>query len=220
VAAHVELAGPALGQGLELCCGTGVLSQALQASGWKMTGLDISPGMVAEAGRFIKAVQGDVEALPFKDNELDLVVMRQALFLVGDSQRALKEIHRVLKPQGKLVLSQLIPYTSEDSAHLEKIHRVKQAQLKRFYTRENLKQELEECRFKILESKDVSVRESVSLWMDQAPELSEATRENVRQLVLTAPESYKKHHHVQVEKGEIMEDWDFILYSAQPQKDN
>jgi SAM-dependent methyltransferase len=219
IAAHIKLAGSADGgKAVELCCGTGAVSRGLHAAGWSVTGLDISEGMVREASRHVNAMVGDAAKLPFPDKSLDLVVMRQAYFLLEDGPAALREIKRVLKPKGKFILSHLVPFSDIDEKHLEKVHTVKQAQMRRFHTTETLSEELSRAGFSITGQANVVVRESVSLWMREAPELSEATRAEVCRLVADAPEPYKRLRNVKVVGDEIMEDWNFVLLLATPEK--
>jgi len=216
-AAHVEVAGSKKGKALEMCCGTGMVSKALKTAGWDVQGLDISPGMVNEAKKFVPAMVGDVTQVPLADHSLDLIVMRQAYFLLDNGPAALKEVRRLLKPGGQFILSHLVPFSKIDEDHLRKVHTVKQAQMKKFYTTDILKQELQANGFKVTGDKFVVVRESVKLWMDQAPELSKATRQEVCDLVANAPEAYKKLRHVEVTRdGDILEDWNFVLISATP----
>lgn len=215
IAAHVRLAGQP-GKSLELCCGTGAVSRGLKAAGWDVTGVDISAGMVAEASKYINAQQGDVVNLPFADHSFDLVVMRQAYFLLDDGPAALREVRRVLKPGGRFILSHLVPFSMIDSEHLRKVHTVKQAQMRKFHTIETLTQELEGNGFTVNAHDQVVVRESVTLWMKEAPELSEATRQEVCNLVANAPKEYRELRRVEVSNGEIMEDWNFALIVASP----
>jgi ubiquinone/menaquinone biosynthesis C-methylase UbiE len=71
--------------------------------------LDASPEMVAVARRNIaaeglegriRAVVGDVHALPYGDGTFDLVVSRGSVFFWDDPRRAFSEMYRVLKPGG------------------------------------------------------------------------------------------------------------------------
>lgn len=63
--------------------------------------LSISPSPVA--------LHCESEALPFPDNALDLVVMPHTLELAADPHRALAEVTRVLRPEGKVVIVGLNP---------------------------------------------------------------------------------------------------------------
>jgi SAM-dependent methyltransferase len=91
-----------------------------------MTGyvLEIGNGRVSRRGRFkppiekveawiyldlevkkLPHVRADVEHLPMGDDGFDTVVCLEMLEYVTDPHKALKEIRRVLKPEGKLILS-------------------------------------------------------------------------------------------------------------------
>lgn len=216
IAAHIRLAGKPPGKSLELCCGTAAVSRGLKTAGWDCYGVDISAGMVNEANKYIQAQVGDVTALPFPDQSFDLVVMRQAYFLLDDGPAALAEVRRVLKPGGRFILSHLVPFSSIDQEHLRKVHTVKQAQMRKFHTTETLSSELEENGFIVRAHDQTIVRESVTLWMKEAPELSEETRQEVCNLVANSPSEYRQLRRVEVVNGEIMEDWNFVLILASP----
>ncbi len=57
----------------------------------------------AETGREIQLVQAPAEELPFQDESFDTVVAMTVLCTVDDVDRALAEIHRVLRPAGRFV---------------------------------------------------------------------------------------------------------------------
>jgi SAM-dependent methyltransferase len=101
---------------LELGCGTGRLSQALQEREHaRVFALDASPAMVEQArAREVNARLGRAEALPFKPGWFDAVVMRMVLHLL-DRRRALAEAARVLAPDGRVVIA------SEDPASFERV---------------------------------------------------------------------------------------------------
>lgn len=100
------------GRVLELGCGAGRITGYLVALGREVTGLDVSPQMIAEcrrrypAGRF---VEGDIEDLSqFADGSLAVVLAGfNVLDIFSDARRrqTLREIHRVLAPGGLLIMS-------------------------------------------------------------------------------------------------------------------
>jgi ubiquinone/menaquinone biosynthesis C-methylase UbiE len=51
--------------------------------------------------------QGDATALPYEDGSIDAVVLTAVLGEIPDRAAALREIHRVLKPDGRLVVGEL-----------------------------------------------------------------------------------------------------------------
>lgn len=57
--------------------------------------------------RNLVATQGDATDLPFEDASVDAVILTAVLGEIPDSAAALREIHRVLKPTGRLVVGEL-----------------------------------------------------------------------------------------------------------------
>jgi ubiquinone/menaquinone biosynthesis C-methylase UbiE len=77
----------------------------------RMTGIDFSPNMLAQAKRKQQRKQldvhlelMDVERLYFADNSFDTVVASFVFCSVPHPRKGLKEIHRVLKPGGQLIM--------------------------------------------------------------------------------------------------------------------
>lgn len=99
---------------LDIATGTGDLAINLVETGAeKITGLDISPGML-EVGRekiinkgldqTIEMVIGDSENLPFEDNTFDAITVAFGIRNFENLNKGLSEILRVLKPQGTFVI--------------------------------------------------------------------------------------------------------------------
>lgn len=100
---------------LDLCCGTGDLTLSLaQRTGisGRVIGLDFNRDMLALAkqkascqgmGHQIEWLQADAMALPFDENQFEVVTIGYGLRNVPDAEQVLKEIHRVLKPSGHFV---------------------------------------------------------------------------------------------------------------------
>lgn len=92
---------------LDIAAGTGTSSVALAKTGAEVIALDFSQGMVDEGRRRhpdLQFVQGDAEKLPFGDAEFDAVTISFGLRNVQHPQVALAEMHRVLKPGGRVVI--------------------------------------------------------------------------------------------------------------------
>ncbi|MGE6168260.1 malonyl-ACP O-methyltransferase BioC [Aeromonas media] len=99
------------GAGLDLGCGTGFFLSALAGRCQRLHGLDLAPGMLAQAalrGSGARLVCGDAEALPFADQSLDWVFSSLALQWCERPAQAFTEIHRVLKPGGQIFFSTLL----------------------------------------------------------------------------------------------------------------
>jgi ubiquinone/menaquinone biosynthesis C-methylase UbiE len=92
---------------LDLNCGTGVLLQDLTKRYRHPVGIDLSPHMLAAAaGRRPDLVRGDGEMLPFGSASLDAVVCRGALHHLPDVARGIREVARVLRPGGRVVMAE------------------------------------------------------------------------------------------------------------------
>lgn len=96
---------------LDVGCGTGVLLDALARAepAARLTGLDLSPDMLARArartGAAAALCVGDTEALPFADAAFDVVVSVSVLHHVRRPRAAIAEMHRVLRPGGRAVVT-------------------------------------------------------------------------------------------------------------------
>jgi demethylmenaquinone methyltransferase/2-methoxy-6-polyprenyl-1,4-benzoquinol methylase len=92
---------------LDLAAGTGVSTEELALSGAESIGVDLSLGML-RAGRrdrpALALVAGDALALPFADATFDAVTISFGLRNVIDVDAALRELARVTRPGGRLVV--------------------------------------------------------------------------------------------------------------------
>lgn len=92
-------------QVLDLCCGGGEATRFLVARSANVVGLDASPAAIEQAMQKVpeaKYVQGWAEAMPFGNDQFDLVHASVALHEMRPVQlwRVLQEVHRILKPGG------------------------------------------------------------------------------------------------------------------------
>ncbi|MFI6868080.1 demethylmenaquinone methyltransferase [Nocardia sp. NPDC050406] len=92
---------------LDLAAGTGVSTVDLAKSGAWVVAADFSQGMLA-AGRHreVPMVAADAMALPFADDSFDAVTIAYGLRNVADPDLALREMLRVTKPGGRLVVAE------------------------------------------------------------------------------------------------------------------
>jgi ubiquinone/menaquinone biosynthesis C-methylase UbiE len=91
---------------LDAGCGYGhVYHQALRERGITPVGLDRSLGMLREASAGCRPVQGDLVELPFRDAAFDRVMCNNALYDAADRLAALRELRRVTRSGGRMVLT-------------------------------------------------------------------------------------------------------------------
>ena len=109
---------PAPVQVLDLACGTGDFSIAIAKALTEghVTGVDLSEGMLAvmrekvdkaELNGMIGIEEGDGENLRFPDNTFDRVTIAFGIRNFEDRPKGLREMLRVLKPGGRLVILEL-----------------------------------------------------------------------------------------------------------------
>jgi ubiquinone/menaquinone biosynthesis C-methylase UbiE len=104
------LCSQARGDVLEIAVGTG-LNLPHYPRGVKLTGIDLSPAMLALAGKRAAALSieadlrpGDAQDLPFPDERFDCTVCALSLCTIPDDRKAVLEVRRVLRPGGLFLL--------------------------------------------------------------------------------------------------------------------
>ncbi len=115
---------------LDAGCGTGVFTLDILSLGPHIIGLDISLPMLKRAGRKatgypFQMVLGDILSLPFPENSFDRVVSVTALEFITDAKAAIRELFRVTKKGGCIVLAtlnSLSPWASQRKAEAKKGH--------------------------------------------------------------------------------------------------
>jgi ubiquinone/menaquinone biosynthesis C-methylase UbiE len=97
---------------LEAGCGTGLVLGRLARVAKEAHGFDLSRGMVDKArARGLSVSLGSVTAVPFQSNSFDLVCSFKVLAHVPDIDAALRELARVTRPGGTLVLEFYNPWS-------------------------------------------------------------------------------------------------------------
>ena len=111
-----ELAGPVRGKAvLDVGCGDGTLTAEFRRRGASLVvGCDPDPRMIVKAVARATAEPGAVrylfaraEHLPFRDRSFDVITAMTVLCFVDEKSRAVREMARVLKPEGRIVIADL-----------------------------------------------------------------------------------------------------------------
>lgn len=110
---------------LDLGCGTGISTQQMVKRGSKIFGCDVDDQMIANAkkDKSITYVRGSAENLPFPKDTFDIITMFTS-FHWFTIKKALKEIHRVLKPKGIVCIvqpSHKSPFTGDHNVIISKV---------------------------------------------------------------------------------------------------
>ena len=115
-----QVAGAAAGQSAaDLGAGTGFVTEGLLARGLRVVAVDQSPAMLevlrsrlADAGALDCRV-GEAESLPLDNDAVDYVFANMYLHHVEEPPAAIREMVRILKPGGKLVITDLDEHAHE-----------------------------------------------------------------------------------------------------------
>jgi len=109
---------------LDVACGPGILACACAEIVRRVTGIDITPAMI-ERARDLQARNkqnnltwhvGDVRSLPFADNSFTVVVSRYAFHHLRNPLQVLREMKRVCKPSGRVVVIDMAAPTNPQQA--------------------------------------------------------------------------------------------------------
>lgn len=93
---------------LEIATGPGLLAKHVAYASKSMIATDYSQGMIKEAKKgklpdHLRFEVADATSLPYANDSFDVVLIANALHVMPDPERALSEIHRVLRKDGLLI---------------------------------------------------------------------------------------------------------------------
>jgi SAM-dependent methyltransferase len=100
----------------DLGCGTGPMTVAIAPFVAHVVAVDDSPAMLGAARQRLEGQtnvefrRGDLEALPVADGELDAAMLTLVLPYLPSPARAMIEVARVLKPRGRILLTDLVAH--------------------------------------------------------------------------------------------------------------
>ena len=143
---------------LDIACGGGELSLKIAEKGCEIYGIDMSENAIKSAKRLAEREKimcefeiGSAEDLPYPDGYFDKAICSSSLEHFKDDIKALKEMHRVLKPNGTVVLTtDSFTYPIRDELK-EKHSEI--AYVVNYYTAEKLKERFEIAGFEMNRSK-------------------------------------------------------------------
>jgi len=104
---------------LDIACGTGIqlLANRRRFPRMRLVGLDLHEGMLRAArakGGEIEWLQGDAAKLPFSDATFDYVSCQFCFHHFADKASVLSEVERVLRPGGRFVMLNMVPWRMRD----------------------------------------------------------------------------------------------------------
>lgn len=205
---------------LDVATGTGIVAmEALKKIGkcGKVVGIDISSGPLAIAKKNINNLSNveflemDAEDLKFPDQSFDVVLSQFALFFFPDTQKALREIKRVLVRDGRIAISvhgseENVPYFSISTSILHYIPDMRPVGTPtpyRFGKPEALKAELEKCSLKNIDIRSYTYTYNAGTFDDYWNEFMRSTANAIRsRLESLEPVMLEKIRNESKEKAE------------------
>jgi ubiquinone/menaquinone biosynthesis C-methylase UbiE len=146
---------------LDLGCGTGQFLRRLAAAvpDAELHGLDLSPGMLAEAsGRTLDTrgglVLGDAHHLPFAPASFDAVTCSESFHWYHDQSAALRELATVVRPDGQLLIASVATTTDAGDRVMRRLSRAAGQPLRAIPPR-RMAQLLEDAGFELVDQRRI-----------------------------------------------------------------
>lgn len=214
--AHASLCEvPAGARMLDVCCGSGIVGASFGDRVSHKMGLDITPEMRKLASTRLNEVrEGSVYDIPFPEGSFDVVVTREVIHLLPEPHRPLREILRVLRPGGQMIMGQTVPYGIADAAWTFQIFYKKQPLFCNNFLAEDLAGLFSSIGFDRVESTEYLLWEPIDLWID-THETTSLHRQEIRELYYNAPAEVREIHPFEVTPdGKIRDQWRWVVFSA------
>jgi len=177
--------GPRPGErALDVACGPGIVTAALERAGLRVIGLDLTREMIREAlPRGGGYVQGDVERLPFAAGTFDVTVCRNSCHHFADPAAAVREMARVLRRGGRVVVEDMrAPEDPEKREYHETIERLRDIAHVRTLTRGEFREIAGAAGLMDFEEAPVAFVIDFDEWMDRAYP-APANRDKARRMI-------------------------------------
>ena len=194
---------------LDVACGTGLVSRHFKDRVDHITGMDITTGMADQARKHVdELVIAPAEAMPFPDDSFDIVVSRQGIQFM-ELPAAVREMARVTRPGGRIVLVHLCAYGTADRDEYFEVLRLRNPVRRHFFLPDDVPALLREvgCE-QVTATRYVSV-EDVDVWSDNGA-IEEDRREAIREVYRTASDDFRRLHAVEQVDGRFVDHMLFV----------
>ena len=130
---------------LECACGTGAISKHIAPACKKLLATDYAEGMLRQSRKNLKRYRNvfikkaDIMKLDFKDSFFDKAIAGNVIHLLPEPEKALKELERVVKKGGKIIIPTYINLEKKNSKVAAKIFELFGADFKRQFDMESYK---------------------------------------------------------------------------------
>ncbi|MEU5398173.1 methyltransferase domain-containing protein [Streptomyces sp. NPDC005963] len=198
---------------LDVACGTGLVSRLFAGRVRRLVGVDITPEMAEQARDMLdELVIAPAEKLPFEDGTFDIVVCRQGIQFMTLPD-AVREMVRVTRPGGRIVLTHLCAYGDDDRDEYFEILRLRNPARRHFFRPGDVEALLAGAGCDPVRSQRYVSVEDVDVWSDNGA-IGEDAREAIRDCYGKASPAFRARHAVAEAGGRITDHMLFVVASG------
>lgn len=201
---------------LDVATGTGLIAKQLQRKADRVIGVDICDKMLEQAKEYLdEIIVSKIEDINLPDNSVDICTCRQGLQFT-DLNKSLKQIFRVLKSNGVIVLCHLTTYleeNNEDKKITFEIQRLRNPARKNFFGYNSVQKKLNDIGFKNITTFPYKTTESIQNWTNNAA-IDENRKNQIYKCYHDAPKSYLQLHNVKFTCTDIYDDMMLAIIKA------
>ncbi len=196
---------------LDVATGPGFIALLFAEHAQYVTGMDLTRALLEKAKGFqrerglanVNFLEGDVEFLPFAEGTFNLVTCHKAFHHFPRPEQVLRELHRVLKKGGRLVLGDTL--SSEDPKKSElhnRLERMRDSSHVKMYPLSRLQLMIERAGFKIEDVAKFHDERDFETWMKTITPPQEII-EKIRHIMLDSVEEDRTGQRLRVEDGKL-----------------
>lgn len=201
---------------LDLGTGTGKVLIALkeQCNEADYYGVDISQGMLdkIDTNYGFDLSICDIESLRFQDNSFDLVTARMVFHHANNLEKAMKEVCRVVKPGGRVVICEGNPPDLHSIKFYKEMFRFKEDRIT--FTVDDLANVLIRSEFQEIRSRFVILNNmSLNNWLDNSG-LPFRNIDIIKRMHYECDDGVKRAYNMKIQEDDILMDWKFSIVSG------
>lgn len=197
-------------QVLDVACGTGLVARLFHRRVARVVGLDITTEMARQAAPHVDELHiAPAERMPFPDHTFDVVVCRQGIQFM-ELPDAVREMARVSRPGGRVVLVHLCAYGDEDRREYFEILRLRNPARRHFFVPSDLERLMAAAGLAEISVHRHMSAEDVDVWSGNGA-IEEENREAIRRAYRSASSAFRDLHAVEEADGRIV---DHMLFAV------
>ena len=197
---------------LDVGTGTGIVLHAIAPKVHEIIGLDISQAMLEHSNwqnnkYFVKR---DIREPFFHESVFDRVVARMTFHhIIENTQNAVDECYRILKPGGKFILSEGIPPNKQVKNDYIEIFKLKEERIT--FMPIDLMEMMEKSGFKNIQTSTyVMPRMSINNWLEKSG-LPSQKKDKIFEMHICASDYFKKAYNMKIIRGVCLIDIKYVI---------